>query len=104
MRIRKNPAARRKEIIKAAISLSKKIGYDKINRILLSKQMGVSEALISYYFWPFDKLKKEVMQEAIDQQILDIIAQGIINRDKTISNLEENVKQKALAHVARTFL
>lgn len=104
MRIRKNPIARRKEIIRAAVALSKKIGYHKINRILLSKEMGVSESLISYYFWPFDKLKKKVLQEAIDQEILDIIAQGIVNRDRTISKLSEDIKEKALAHLARTYL
>jgi len=101
MRNRKNPENRKKEILEAAIRLSKKIGYSHITRDGVAEKAGVSFALVSFYYGTIEKLKAAVLKEAIGEEIIEIIAQGLVRKDKQTARLPQDLKDKVLQHLSK---
>ena len=87
------------QIMQAAINLSALHGYDKITRDQVAMTANVSPAIISYYFKTMPQFRRSIMGEAIKQQQLQIIAQGIVNRDPRALNLSDKIKTKAMLSI-----
>lgn len=95
-RRRADPTMRKKQIINVALDLSKVDGYHKIGREDIATAAGVSPALVSKYFGTLNQLRRSIIRAAIKQEIPEIIAQGIANRDDHVKNITDELKQKAL--------
>lgn len=76
---RTHPDLRKNQILNAAIGLAKKQGYYAITRDEVADAAGVSRGLVSRYFGRMDKLKSAVMRAAVEQGVLEIVAQGLAN-------------------------
>jgi len=68
---------RRDEILKAALKVSARVGFNNIERADVARVAKCSEALVSSYFGTMQQLKKSVMRAAVVQENLIIIAQGL---------------------------
>jgi AcrR family transcriptional regulator len=101
MRSRKEPEQRKQEILNAAIELSKEIGYSHITRDGVAERAGTSYALVSVYYGTIDNLKSEVLKEAIKQEILEIIGQGLARKDKQTARLPLKLKRKVLQYLSK---
>jgi AcrR family transcriptional regulator len=98
---RENPRVRKKQILNAAVNLAIKVGYQQITRLEIAKSVGISVSLVTNYFRSMQKLKSEVMKEAIKEEIYEIIAQGLAVGDPQVVKLPKNVKKKVLTYLTK---
>jgi len=78
---KKQSTKSKKDILEAALQLALEIGYDKLRRDNIVAKAGVSQGLITYHFGTVEKLRREVMREAIRRKLVPIVAHGIAMRD-----------------------
>lgn len=91
-----DPDERKQQILDAAIKLAKQVGYHSITRDGVAQELGISHGLINNYFNTIEQLKKEVIKKAIEEQILEIIAQALGMGDKQILKISKDIKDKVL--------
>lgn len=89
---RLDPRARRQKILTVAIGLAVEIGYKHLTLRGVAQEAGISHPLVHNYFPTMQLLKAAVMQRAIRDRILPIIAQGIVARDPAAMAVPFDVK------------
>jgi hypothetical protein len=99
-RKRVNPKLRRKHVLNAALELAKTKGYNVVTRGDIATCAGVSPGLISHYFKSIEALHVVILKTAIKQDIPEIIAQGLTNRDPIAIQAPKELKNKAIAYLA----
>lgn len=77
------PGDRRAAILAAATLQAKLDGFHTITRAAVASRLGCTAGLINRYFHPVEKLRDAVMQQAIKQQDLAILAAGLALRHPT---------------------
>jgi AcrR family transcriptional regulator len=93
---RTNPKIRKEQILLAAIKLSKRVGYHSITRDSVAEIADVSSPLISVYFPTVASLKAAVIRAAIDNEIVEIIAQGLSLNHPQVRKISKPVKHKVM--------
>jgi len=101
MRERKLPTERKGELLSVAIDLSKEIGYSHITRDGVAKRAGVSYGLVTRYFQSIDNLKHLVMKQAISDEIVEIIAQGMVLNDPLTKKLDSKLRAKVILYLSK---
>jgi len=101
MRERKNPIERKEQLLREAILLSKKIGYRQITREAVAIQSRVSFSLISAYFGTIENLKYSVLETAINERIIEIIAQGLSLNDPQTAALSRDLKMEVARYMSK---
>lgn len=91
---------RRAVLLSAAIAEAHDVGYRNITRDGVAARAGVAAGNVNHEFGTIDKLRDEVMREAIDAGHLDIIRQGIANADPLALAAPNELRSAALAAVA----
>ena len=89
--------ARKAEILSAAIEVSKEKGYQRITRSDVAERAEVSIGLISFYFETVALLRRAIMRAAVEQEIPEIIFQGLAVSDGAALNSPVKLRAKALA-------
>lgn len=100
-RLRLSPKERRARILVAALAQAAIHGYRNVTREQIARAADCSDNLVSSYLGTMPELRRDLMRHAIKGQLLDVIAQGIVCKDKIALKAPDDLKQKALAHVAR---
>ncbi len=80
-RVRLTHDDRKKLILKVAVSLATEVGYTNVTSRVIASRCNINHGLIFYYFESMEKLKALIMQTAIEQEVLNIILQGICISD-----------------------
>ncbi len=93
-----SPEQRKNIILTAGIKLSIRIGYNVITRDEVARWAKISSPLISRYFPRMKHLRFAVMNAAIEREVVEVIAQGIILADPQTMKISEATKQKVLSH------
>jgi len=93
---RPGPETRRGQILHVATRLAIKYNYKNITRAQIANKIKVTETLISYYFNTMENLRRAIIQNAIENDILEIIAQGLAVHDPEVMKLPKEKKEKAL--------
>jgi AcrR family transcriptional regulator len=99
---RTRPAVRREQLIDAAIKISKEIGYNKLTRDKVMKEVGITVSLLSYYFPRMSDLKNAVMDAAVERGIVEVIAQGITLNDPRALTINPQTKLQVIAFMMQT--
>jgi len=97
---RQNPEARKDQILIAAVELAKEVGYNKMTRDAIAVKAGVSMGLVTHYFETMNQLRRDVVRYARNNDIPEIIAQGIANQDPHAKKAPPALKAKALELLA----
>lgn len=97
-RVRKTQDERKNEILNAAIDLAKEGNYANITQNQIAKSIGVSMPLISKYY-TMDDLKQAVVKFAVEADIVEIIAQGIANKNPITSTITEEQRDSAVKYL-----
>lgn len=97
-----DPALRHDQILNAAIEVAKKKGYNKLTRPDVSEAAGVSLSLITYYFETMNQLKRDIMRAAVKRGVVEIVAQGLVNKDRHALKASKELKTKA-AHLIASY-
>lgn len=95
-----NKEARKEDLLKAAMELSKKIGYSNVRHAMLADEAGVHRTLVYHYFSTKDQLLHAMMRFAVVNDIAEVVAQGIVARDTQALKAPDKVKQAALVYIA----
>lgn len=62
------------KIFNAAVSLAKKDSVEYLTRLAVATRSGAAEATVSYYFGSMEDLRKKIMEFALDEEIIEILA------------------------------
>lgn len=98
--MRKNPGDRRREILNFGIKIAKKCGYKKITMQKVSKKLGISPPLMHHYFNNVEELKNEIIKEALENGIVEIIAQLMVFKDARVNNISDTTKKQAIDFIS----
>lgn len=97
-----SPEKRKEQILKQSIKVACKYGYSNVTREKIIGPLKISQGLIIFYFKSMGNLKKEIMQTAIEREILDIIIQGIGVRDPYALGISKKLKRKIIKRILLT--
>ena len=86
---------RKEQILSVAVRLSKDVGYTKITRQHIADDIGISISAITTYF-TMTQLRKQIMRRAVHGGVVEIIGQGLANKDKHAEKASEDLKKKAV--------
>jgi AcrR family transcriptional regulator len=92
--------ALKRAILQAAIMLAKQEGFRNISRAAIAKRAGSAEATVSYHFGTMDEMRTAIMAAAIEQEIPEIVAQGLAARYVPARKAPEALKRKAVRVLA----
>lgn len=93
---RANPQLRQDQILNAAIEIARKVGCGQITREGVAKKAGVSMGLVSHYFNTMKQLRRAVMRAAINQEVTEIVAIGLVNNDPHARKAPPELRQRAM--------
>lgn len=94
------PAVRKQIILEAAIKLSIKQGYNAITRDEIAKEANISSPLVSTYFPHMQDVENAVIKAAIEREIIAILAQLLILKDRRIKSLKADTKRKVTQYIS----
>ncbi|MGL5727932.1 MAG: TetR/AcrR family transcriptional regulator [Plesiomonas sp.] len=83
-------------ILNAATGLAISKGLYKMRRDDIGNYGGISYGSIHHHFGTMANLRHEVMEMAIKNETLGIIAQGLAQGDEAARNAPEELKRRAL--------
>ncbi len=98
--MRMKPKNRKQLILKAAVKIARKKGYNILTREEVAYRAKVSKALVSHYFGTIEKLRTEIMAYAIENLEYSIIVQGLAIKDKRVKRISCNLKYEALHYLS----
>ena len=99
---RLDPKARKAAILAEAVQLAQEIGYTHITRDEVAERAGVAIGLVTYYFKNMDRLKREIMREAITLKHHVILLQGLAAGDAIAEGAPTGLKAAAVQKYATT--
>lgn len=84
------------KILDAAFALAVEGGYHSIRRDSVAERAGVAGGTVNLHYDTMDNLKIALMQRAIDEEQLDILAAGMAERDPTAMKAPKPLRVRAL--------
>lgn len=96
---RLNPDERYKQLLESAVEVAKTSGFNEMTHTLVALHAKVSKATVFKYFETIFKLRTDVMKVAIEQELLPIIAAGVVARNEVALSASDDLKKKALASI-----
>lgn len=97
---RLEPVLRKEQIIDAALQEATRTGYMNMTRDGVATAAGCAPRLVSYYFGTMPTFRRTVMRAAITFEVLPVIAQGLIMKDRHALKAPPELKAAALAEIA----
>lgn len=95
------PDARRESILRAALRVAEADNFSNVTRETVANAAEVSLSLVTHYFGSMDLLRNEIMQAAVDEPVLAVLAQGLASRHVIALAASETLKQKAARYLTR---
>lgn len=92
---RLQPDERRAAILQAAVDLAVRDGYRALTRDDVAKEAGTSTGLVSRYFLHMDLLRREVLDAAVGQRHVRLVAEGIACGDLPASDVPYKLRFRA---------
>ncbi len=89
-------AARKADILTAAIKVAEASHYKYMTRDAIAAEAGVSGSLVQHYFHTMTQLRRDVMRKAVRGDFPIIVAQGLVAGDKHAKAAREVHKSAAL--------
>jgi AcrR family transcriptional regulator len=96
-RKRLDPVDRKEQILDAAISEARKVGYSRLTKEAIAQAAECSPALVNFYFSTMTKLRRALMRAAVKREVLEIIAQGLVDKNPQAQAASDAVKRRALS-------
>ena len=92
-------AVRREQFVQAALRLAKRDGFESIDKPAIAKEIGLTESLMYHYFKSVKDVRVAVMQRAVHQKIVPIVARGIALGYACARNCDDKLKDAAVKHM-----
>lgn len=82
------------KLIQAGIEIAIEKDYKKMSRNEIARRAGYTAGLIHHYFTDMDHFLREIMQRAIDKEIPQIVARGILDGHPTAITAGASLRRK----------
>ena len=100
MAIRMKPHERRTEILDAALRTASAVGFMRMTRDDIARTAGCTAGLVTVRLGVMEKLRDEVMREAVKREVLPVVAEGIALRHRHAVRAPLELRQRAAASLA----
>jgi AcrR family transcriptional regulator len=90
---------RTEQILSAALRVAQAVGLSYMSREKVAHEAGLSDGLVSYIFGDMNGLLSAVMQRAVNDSILPIVAQGLVLAHPVAQSAPIELKRAALAEL-----
>lgn len=91
--------ARRNEMLDAAIQLAELSGYTTVTRQWIADRVGCSPQLVNRYLGNLTEVRAQLLARAVETGNARVIAQGMLNNDPAMPDLDDQLKQDTLESV-----
>ena len=88
------------QILRAALDVAEKVGYNRMTRNEIAALAGIRPTLINYHMGTMPDLRRDVMREAVRVGRLPVIAQGLAHHDRHAMKAPEDLRRRALQTLA----
>jgi len=88
-------------ILGAAVTIARRNGLFKFSRIDVAEEAEVGESTVSYHFGTMKDLRTAIVQYAVKNEILSILADARASRESVGVPMSEELRNKVAAHIAR---
>jgi len=95
-RSRLKPATRKADILAAALRVATTQGFQNITQSTVAVEAGIVAGLIYHYYSTMGKLRRAVMRAAVHNEVLPIIAYGVIVKDRQALKAPKRIRDKAI--------
>lgn len=100
MAIRMKPADRRAEILDAAVRTAAAVGFMRMTRDDIARTAGCTGGLVSARLGTMEKLRDEVMRQAVKHEVLQVVAEGMALRHRHAIKAPADLQKRAAASLA----
>lgn len=103
MTTRKPRPTSKPQILATAVLLARDKGLRKFSRAEVAKRSKMASATVSYHFGDMHALRREVVEFAIKNEVLAVLADARTDRDSAelYTRMSTELKQKVAAYIAR---
>ena len=85
----------KQRILKAAIKIASSQNFKAIPRDAVASLAKVANGAVNYHFGTVTGLKSEVMKHAVENEILTVIAEGLVDNHPVALTATAQLKEKA---------
>jgi len=89
------------DILRAAVKLAKSRGFRSFSRDDVAQAAKTATGTVSYHYRGMTGLRRAVMQYAIDNEVLEIVAQGLAERHVMAVKAPEELRLRAAGCLAK---
>lgn len=93
------PADRKASILDAALAAARKHGYNDFRLVHVAELAECSTGLVMSYYKTMAQVRRDVMRAAIRDELLPIIATGIVLKDPYCRKITPELRARALATI-----
>ena len=97
---RLDPQIRKAHILAVGVNVAKTAGYHNVTRGMIADAAEISAGLVNVYFDDMQILKDAIMEQAIIQKILEIIAVGLAIKDPIALAAPQKLKDQAAKYIS----
>ena len=90
---------RDERVLGAALALAQEVGYQWITREMVARKAGVSVGTVSNVYGSIVELKRAVLREAVEREVLEVVAQGLADGHEIARAAPDALRSRAVAHV-----
>lgn len=94
------PEARTAQLLDVALKLAARHGLANIRRDQIAEAAKVSQGIVTLRLGSVPAMRRSVMRAAVDREVLPVIAEGIVARDKVALKASPDLQKRALAALA----
>jgi AcrR family transcriptional regulator len=95
-RTRLAPVDRKEQLLAVALTEARKIGYSRVTLQIVAQAASCAPSTVSHYFGTMTQLRRAMMRAAIKREVLEVIAQGLVDRNPQALAAPESLRASAL--------
>lgn len=93
---RLDPEDRKQQILLTAVEYSRINNYNTLTQYKVAEAVGCSPGLVINYFNSIANLQDRVVEFAISEEVLEVVAQGVVNKHPLALAASEDLKDRSL--------
>lgn len=97
---RLQPEVRKTQLLDVALRLATQKGLASLRRDQIAQAAGVSPGLVTERLGTMIEMRRAIMRAAVKSEVLPLIAEGIVCKDRTALKAPAALRARALAAIA----
>jgi AcrR family transcriptional regulator len=88
------------EILVCAVAIAKGLGLSAVTRVEVAHVAECAVGTVNYHFDTMDALRNAVVEYAVQNEVVEVIAQARAIRHPAVRRLAPALKERVAAHIA----